>query len=87
MTRKPEAMDADEMAQAVEATAFSLAKRWCKVEPDGTLLCCRCDTLPALIPSLHCGKCLGAHYIKHHIVLPHCMNRAQTDEDRAAPGR
>lgn len=79
--------EAIEVRQSVivsEATAFGMARRHNLVAEDGTVVCWECKTREALIPSLHCGGCLGAHYIAHHIVLPFCMNRAQTDADRAA---
>lgn len=79
-----------EVRQAIavsEATAFGLARRNHLVGDNGTVTCWNCGERDALIPSLHCGLCLRAHYARTGIVLPFCMNRAQTDADRAAMRR
>lgn len=61
----------------VEQAARSYAQRWRLVSPDGLVWCAHCKVEPALMPSLHCGRCLGAAYSRLGIVMPACVNRAQ----------
>lgn len=68
----------------VEQAARSYAQRWRLVSPDGLIWCANCKVEPALMPSLHCGRCLGTAYVRLHIVVPCCVNRAQ-GEPVAAP--
>lgn len=46
--------------------------------------CWGCDAREALLPSLHCAPCLAAAWGRIPIALPQCVNREQTDADRAA---
>jgi Zn finger protein HypA/HybF involved in hydrogenase expression len=70
--------------QQLEQTALSLAIQHKLVDEDGRVWCWHCESADALLPSLHCPKCLGAHYAKHKIVDPQCINRQMTEADRAA---
>lgn len=69
----------------IEEAALAYAAKWRLVADDGTIWCAtdRCERL-ALLPSLHCGSCLGAHYARHHITMPQCINRAQQPAEDAA---
>jgi hypothetical protein len=62
---------------AVEETARAYAKRWNLIGTDGQIWCAACVERHALIPSLHCGVCLGAFYARNHITAPSCLNHSQ----------
>lgn len=74
---------ADAIATHVNATAAGLARKHNLVCDDGTIVCWDCREREALMPSLHCGGCLGAAYARKGIVDPQCLNRVQTDADKA----
>jgi hypothetical protein len=65
-----------------EDAAFAYARKFRLVCEDGTIVCSKCGTREALLPSLACGGCLGAYYASKHITLPHCLNRKQNEEDK-----
>lgn len=86
-TSKPQVVDAEALNASIENAAVMIARRHNLIAEDGTIMCWSCGAREALIPSLHCGGCLGAYYGKHHITLPACLNRAQTAADREAMRR
>lgn len=61
----------------IEETARAMARRHNLVCETGEIVCWECRERLALLPSLHCGACLGAAYSRLHIVNPQCINRAQ----------
>jgi hypothetical protein len=67
----------------IEEAAISHAHKWRLVDDKGQVWCANehCQSL-ALLPSLHCAQCLGAHYARHHITMPHCINREQQPAER-----
>lgn len=65
-------------------TARSLAKRDKLIDDAGTVWCWQCDAREALMPSLHCAHCLADSHRRSGRVAPQCVNREQTDADRAA---
>lgn len=69
----------------IDEAAVAYAHKWRLVDDKGQIWCAtdRCDRL-ALLPSLHCGSCLGAHYARHHITQPWCVNRAQPQAKEVA---
>lgn len=69
-------IDIEEMARAL-AIAHNL------VTAEGTMVCWECREQYALLPSLHCGKCLGAAYQRLHIVEPWCQQREQVIPEEA----
>jgi hypothetical protein len=79
----------DSIQQALEAmianAAIAYAHKWRLVDDKANIWCAtdRCERL-ALLPSLHCGGCLGAHYARHHITTPHCINHAQPQAKEVA---
>lgn len=82
-----EALTVGSMVKGTDELALSLARKHKLADGAGLIWCWSCGAREALIPSLHCGGCLGAYYGKHHITLPHCLNRAQTAADREAMRR
>lgn len=75
-------MNAPELAGAgldavIEETARAYAKRHNLIGTDGHLWCWSCVERHALLPSLHCGLCLGAAYARMGIVSPACLNHSQ----------
>jgi hypothetical protein len=68
----------------IETAALAYARKWRLVADDGAVWCAtdRCERL-ALLPSLHCGSCLGAHYARKHITSPWCLNRRQACDPNA----
>ena len=73
----------DEILTRINATAAGLAHKHNLVCDDGSIICWECGAREALMPSLHCGGCLGAVYGRKGIVDPQCLNRAQTEHDKA----
>jgi len=69
----------------IEEAAIAYAHKWRLVADDGTIWCAtdRCERI-ALLPSLHCGSCLGAAYSRMHIVNPQCINREQSPAKEVA---
>jgi hypothetical protein len=61
----------------LEEMARALAAKHRLVDENGVVWCWQCSERLALIPSLHCGLCLGAQYAKLGIVAPLCVNRQQ----------
>lgn len=72
----PEPVSFD-VAAIVEQAARAYAKRWNLIGTDGYLWCANCVERHALMPSLHCGLCLGAAYVRMGIVQPACLNHEQ----------
>jgi hypothetical protein len=66
------------MVDIIELAALAYAEKWRLIDDQGRVWCAtdRCERL-ALLPSLHCGGCLGAHYARHHITSPMTVNRRQ----------
>ena len=70
-----------ELASILDLTrdAHSQARKN-KLEADGTIWCWNCSKVRALMPSLHCHRCLAAaRRLKGHVGL--CVNREQTPAD------
>jgi hypothetical protein len=69
----------------IEQAALAYAEKWRLVDDQGRVWCAtdNCQSL-ALIPSLHCAQCLGAHYARNHITQPYCLNREQVPAERKA---
>lgn len=69
----------DALDTIIEQTAIAYAHKWRLVDDQGRVWCAtdNCQHL-ALMPSLHCGRCLGAHYARNHITMPWCHNREQS---------
>lgn len=67
----------------IETAALAYAHKWRLVDDQGRIWCAtdRCERL-ALLPSLHCASCLGAHYARHHITMPQCINHEQQSAAR-----
>jgi hypothetical protein len=61
-------------------TAYGLARQHGLLS-DGVIYCWACSQKPALMPSLHCPRCLADHWRRNGIVSPLCVNRAQSPED------
>jgi len=67
----------DALDAVQETTAIAYARKWHLVDDKGQVWCSHgCDRL-ALLPSLACPACLGAHYARNHITMPWCPNREQ----------
>ena len=49
------------LVEAMTDVAKQLARKHGLVRSDGVIVCWRCETRPALMPSLHCAQCLQAH--------------------------
>jgi hypothetical protein len=77
----PEAIGSS-LEAIIEEAARSYAQRWRIIGTDGFVWCAECVERHALLPSLHCGLCLGAAYSRLGIVVPACLNHEQ--EGRAA---
>jgi hypothetical protein len=61
---------------------FAIAKaREQRLEHDGVIWCWACSEGHALIPSLHCHRCLAAEHRRVGRLAPLCTNREQTPED------
>jgi len=73
----------DGLAEMIETAAFCYARRERLVCEDGTIVCRACRDREALLPSLHCGGCLGGHYAAKRITSPSTPNRAQTAADKS----
>ena len=63
------------------ALARSLAVRHNLVCNDGCIVCWECRRDRALLPSLHCPRCLTAAWNRAGIISPRCEQREQTEED------
>jgi len=74
--RAPEQAGAS-IEAVLDTAAWAYAKRWNLIGQDGLLWCAACVEAHALLPSLHCGPCLGAAYARLGIVQPACLNREQ----------
>lgn len=71
----------DELMRAqIEECAMNLADHWRLYDDQGRIWCARegCQRL-ALLPSLHCGPCLGEHYRRNGITHPWCPNHEQQE--------
>jgi hypothetical protein len=68
----------------INSCALAMARRHNLVCATGEIVCWGCGDRLALLPSLHCGACLGAHYARHHITTPWCPNRAQSPAKEVA---
>jgi len=68
----------DAVDAAIELAALAYARKWRLIDGQGQIWCANehCQRL-ALLPSLHCPICLGAHYARFHITMPWCPNREQ----------
>lgn len=71
-------------AEALERIARALARKNKLVCDDGTIVCWECGQREALLPQLHCGVCLDIAKRRLGHYDSAVINRAQTDEDRAA---
>jgi len=68
----------DEAISAVMTeVAMGLARKDNLICENGQIVCRECRDRLALMPSLHCGGCLGAAYSRMHIVNPQCVNVGQ----------
>lgn len=65
-----------------DALARSLARRHNLVCNDGSVVCWNCRRESALMPSLHCGACLGETWRRLGIIEPRCEQREQTEDDK-----
>jgi hypothetical protein len=63
----------------VTGTARAMAKKH-KLCRDGVIWCWNCSEKAALMPSLHCGKCLNDHFKRKGAVGTN-VNSAQTPAD------
>jgi len=62
--------------------ARSLARRNNLVCDDGTVVCWDCRRVEALLPSLHCPRCLADAWQRLNIISPQCEQREQTEDDK-----
>jgi hypothetical protein len=69
----------------IERMAHNLAKKH-ELVRDGVIWCWSCSTLRALMPSLHCHRCLAEHHRRKGNLAPQCINREQTPADVIACG-
>ena len=67
----------------IEACSVALARQHNLVCADGSIVCWACGERYALLPSLHCGQCLGAAYARNNIITPWCVNREQQIKEAA----
>lgn len=65
------------LAAVLDDAARAYAKRWNLIGTDNLIWCAACVERHALLPSLHCGLCLGAAYSRLGIVQPECVNTEQ----------
>lgn len=73
----------DALNSIIEEAALAYAHKWRLVADDGVIWCATDNCQHhALLPSLHCGSCLGAHYARFHITQPYCINREQQPTER-----
>lgn len=66
----------------IHETAIGLARKHNLVCNDGTIVCWECQQVEALMPSLHCPRCLQAVWARLNIHDPQCEQREQTAEDK-----
>ncbi len=62
--------------------AMGLARRHNLVCDNGEVVCWECRERLALMPSLHCGSCLGEAYSRLNITDPQCVNVAQRKKEQ-----
>lgn len=67
----------DIIDQAMREVARGYARRNGLVRPDGKIACWKCRTADALLPSLHCPRCLQVHRDANGLVA-HTVNVPQT---------
>lgn len=67
----------------VHELARSLARRHNLVCDNGAIVCWECKQHEALLPSLHCPKCLADAWRRLGIVEPQCIQREQTEADKS----
>lgn len=65
------------MAHVIEGVAMGLAQKHNLICDDGSVVCWECGKRHALLPSLHCGECLGMAYSRLKIFNPQCVNHKQ----------
>lgn len=70
----------------IEEMARSLAKQHNLITAEGHFVCWECREQYALMPSLHCGRCLGAAYQRLHIHEPWCQQHEQVIPEEAVNG-
>jgi hypothetical protein len=75
------------MSAVIGEVAMGLARKHNLVCIDDSIVCWGCGNRLALLPSLHCGSCLGAHYARKHITSPWCLNSRQACDPNAPQQR
>lgn len=70
----------------INEMALALAKQHNLITADGGIVCWECGEAWALMPSLHCGRCLGAAYQRLHIHEPWCQQHEQVIPEEAVNG-
>lgn len=71
----------------LDAHARAQAIRNNLVCEDGTCVCWNCKRVEALLPSLHCPRCLADAWQRLGIIEPQCEQREQTEDDKSQLAR
>ena len=71
----------------IDTHAIAQAIRNNLVCDTGEIVCWNCRRAEALLPSLHCPRCLADAWQRLGIIEPQCEQREQTEDDKSRLAR